>query len=258
MGLCRGWLCVGMGAQTWRGTHILQPMSSRFYNVCTLLGWPCRCRIVSTNRARSSRPYLVVAYIEGRTEFAPAHLPTFLTQCAAQLAQIHRVDGATLEVDFLPQRVQTCAELLQACPAVVDDSLSEGAIREALEAVWPLVQRNPVVVLHGDFWPGNLLWRDERIVAVIDWEDAAQGDPLADVANSRLEFLWSFGAEAMQLFTQSYQASAGIDLSELASWDLYAALRPIARLAQWGLEASVERTMRARHAWFVAQALSRL
>ena len=36
-------------------------------------------------------------------------------------------------------------------------------------------------------------WCHNRIVAVIDWEDAALGDPLADVANARLEVLMHFG-----------------------------------------------------------------
>jgi aminoglycoside phosphotransferase (APT) family kinase protein len=38
-------------------------------------------------------------------------------------------------------------------------------------------------VLHGDYWPGNVLWRDGRLVGVIGWEEAAFGDPLADLAN---------------------------------------------------------------------------
>jgi aminoglycoside phosphotransferase (APT) family kinase protein len=36
---------------------------------------------------------------------------------------------------------------------------------------------------------------------VLDWEDAAIGDPLADVANVRLELLWARGIEAMEPFT---------------------------------------------------------
>ncbi len=35
----------------------------------------------------------------------------------------------------------------------------------------------------------GMLWKDGQLVAVIDWEDAPLGDPLADVANSRLESL---------------------------------------------------------------------
>jgi aminoglycoside phosphotransferase (APT) family kinase protein len=42
-----------------------------------------------------------------------------------------------------------------------------------------------------------VLWRDGRIVAVIDWEEAAFGDPMADLANSWLEIVWHFGTAAM-------------------------------------------------------------
>ena len=70
-----------------------------------------------------------------------------------------------------------------------------------MAAAWPLVRRNPAVLLHGDFWPGDVLWQAGRLTAVLDWEDAQVGDPLADVGNTRLEFLWAFGREAMQQFT---------------------------------------------------------
>ena len=124
--------------------------------------------------------------------------------------------------------------------------------------VWPLSQQNRSVLLHGDFWPGNILWRDGQIVGVIDWEDAALGDPLADVANSRLELLWAFGIEAMQRFTHHYQSLAGIDFANLPYWELYAALRRISQIAEWGLDEITEKTMRERLRWFIAQAFMNL
>jgi aminoglycoside phosphotransferase (APT) family kinase protein len=82
------------------------------------------------------------------------------------------------------------------------------------------------VLLHGDFWPGNVLWEDGRLVAVLDWEDAAIGDPLADVANARLELLWAGGAEAKEEFTRRYRSLVpGVDLTDLPHWDRWAGLR---------------------------------
>jgi aminoglycoside phosphotransferase (APT) family kinase protein len=106
--------------------------------------------------------------------------------------------------EILGYRFQSSAEKLRERPVTVDESLDEGRIRDALEAVWPLPQRNPSALLHGDFWPGNTLWRDGQLMAIIDWEDAQFGDPLADVANSRLEILWAFGIDVMQRFTHQY------------------------------------------------------
>ena len=205
-----------------------------------------------------STPYLVIAYIEGKPEFAPSNLPDLIFQLATQLSRIHQVDGSKLDVSFLPQQANISAQKLRARPANVDESLDEGLIRDALEAVWPFPQRNTSVLLHGDFWPGNILWRDGQLVAVIDWEDAALGDPLADVANSRLEILWAFGIDAMQSFTHQYQSMTTIDFTRPPYWDLCAALRPVAQLAQWGLDDTTERTMRERHRWFITQAFEKL
>ncbi len=141
-------------------------------------------------------------------------------------------------------------------PATLDDSLHEGRIRDVLATAWPLPQRNRPVLLHGDFWPGNVLWKDRRIATgdtagisgvisgVIDWEDAAVGDPQADLANARLELFWAFGEDAMYRFTDFYLSLAQIDTANLPYWDLYAALRPIAGIDEWGLGDLALRTMR--------------
>jgi aminoglycoside phosphotransferase (APT) family kinase protein len=205
-----------------------------------------------------STPYLVIEYIEGKPEFAPTNLPDLLLQLATQLSRIHQVDCLHLDLSFLPELEQRYAEKLRERPAQVDESCDEGHIRDTLEAAWPIPQRNTSVLLHGDFWPGNILWRDGQLVAILDWEDAALGDPLADLANSRLEILWAFGIDAMHSFTQQYRSMTTIDFTHLPYWDLCAALRPVSQMAQWGLDDTTERTMRERHRWFIARAFEKL
>jgi aminoglycoside phosphotransferase (APT) family kinase protein len=201
-------------------------------------------------------PYLVTEYVEGATTVDPSHLPDAISQLAAYLSRLHAVDVSNLDLDFLPRQAQRVTSLLANRPTKVDDTWDEGRIRDTLEAVWPLPQRNPSVLLHGDFWPGNVLWRNGRIAAVIDWEDAALGDPLADLANARLEILWAFGLDAMRQFTEQYQSPTTFDLTHLPYWDLYAALRPVANISTWGFDAVTEKTMRDKHRSFVAQALN--
>lgn len=205
-----------------------------------------------------STPYVVIEYIEGKPEFAPAHSDDLILQLATHLSRIHAVNCSYLDVSFLPRQENKYARRLRERPAEVDESLHEGHIRDVLEAAWPLPQRNPSVLLHGDFWPGNILWRDGQLVAVIDWEDAALGDPLADLSNSRLEILWAFGIDAMHRFTRDYQSMASIDLTNLPYWDLCAALRPISQIAGWGLDDLTEKTMREGHRWFTGQAFMKI
>jgi aminoglycoside phosphotransferase (APT) family kinase protein len=151
----------------------------------------------------------------------------------------------------------------------VNSSLDEGRIRDTLEAAWPFPQRNAPALLHGDFWPGNILWRDSKLVAVIDWEDATLGDPLTDLAISRLDVLWIFGLDAMRSFTQHYISMMAIDYSNLPYWDLCAALRLVrlagADLAEWaaffvpfGRPDITEQTIREQYRFFVDQAFEQL
>lgn len=204
-------------------------------------------------------PALVLTYVEGAPQFAPADVGTFVRQLAGQLAQIHRLDASALDLSFLPRQAEVVSAWLRARPALLDETMSEGRIRDTLEAIWPLPPVNPPGLLHGDFWPGNVLYQEDQIAAVIDWEDAALGDPLADLANGRLEMLWAFGDDVMHSFTRAYAALIpGIDLRHLPYWDLSAALRPIGQFETWGLDAATVRTMRERHRGFVAQAFATL
>lgn len=200
-------------------------------------------------------PLLVMEFIEGEPETDPRDVESFLRQMAVHLAAVHRVDIARWDLSFLP----CLGSGWGSPPAILDESLAEGEIRAALKSRWPLAHMNGAVLLHGDYWPGNLLWREDQLVGVVDWEDAAVGDPLADVANSRLELLWALGSDAMHRFTLHYRASmAALNFSNLAYWDLCAALRPASKLSTWGLDAEVEVSMRSAHRRFIEQALAAL
>jgi aminoglycoside phosphotransferase (APT) family kinase protein len=203
-------------------------------------------------------PYIVVEYIEGGTEFRPRALPDYLLQMATQLARIHALDGTNPDLSFLPDQQTRETKRLSRRPAQLDDSLNEEQIRDVLEAAWPLPRRNGTVLLHGDYWPGNIVWNAGRLAGVIDWEDAGLGDPLCDLGKSRLDVLWAFGMEAMVSFTQHYAALTTFDFTDLPYWDLCAALRPAGKVDDWAGDEITATTMRERHPLFVAQALEAL
>lgn len=214
-------------------------------------------------------PYLVIEYIEGEMSFTPPNLDDFIRQFAGQLVQIHQVKGAARNLSFLPHSGDLCVERGRVRSAKMDASLAEGQIREALASAEPLSSRNAASLLHGDFWPGNSLWRDGRLVAVIDWEDAACGDPLIDLAKSRSEIVWILGIAAMNAFTRRYQSLMVLDYTDLPYWDLCAALRFI-RLANgdlagmaayfeaYGRSDITEQTIRKNFQLFITQAFAKL
>jgi aminoglycoside phosphotransferase (APT) family kinase protein len=211
---------------------------------------------------------VVVGYIEGESLLRLDDAPALVPRLAAQLARIHRADCPLSEFSFLPKQDALWATRLAARPTQLDNSLDEGHIRDTLAGAWPLAQINPSCLLHGDYWPGNVLWREGRIVGVIDWEDAATGDPLADLANARLEVLWAFGSDAMESFTQEYArqyASVAleapetpVDLTNLPYWDLCAALRHLANIPAIAHDPEDEARLRTQHRQFTSWAFARL
>lgn len=197
-------------------------------------------------------PYIAIEYVEGSTELPPGEEPVH--QMAEQLARIHAIDGAGPQLAFLPRFADRAA----AQPALGAEPDDARRIRDALASAWPIPDRNRPALLHGDFWPGNMLWRAGRLAAVIDWEDAAVGDPLADLANSRLEIMWALGRDAMELFTREYLAASPANMRHLPDWELYAALKPALKLSSWGLDPAAEASMRGSLRWFVGQAIEQI
>ncbi|WP_445486893.1 phosphotransferase [Niallia sp. 03133] len=202
-----------------------------------------------------SSPYIVIEFIEGRTEFTPNNIREYIHQMASCLAAVHHVDCSKLDLSFLPKQEELFIKMLDISFSSNKELLNERAVKDKIKSVLLFNHANKEVILHGDFWPGNILWNEGKLASIIDWEDAAIGDPLADLANGRLEVLFHFGIEAMNHFTNIYQSVMNkLDYTNLPNWDLFAALR-LSKFPEWGLEQNQAKLMRKRHKWFVEYAL---
>lgn len=177
-------------------------------------------------------PYLLQSFVAGDGRVPADPGPAL----AGRLAAIHRLPAAGLA--FLPRRADQVALLL--AEPLAEPPLER--IRQTLRRRWP----GPAVLdclLHGDFWLGNVIWEGGRLAAVIDWEDAALGDRLADLGHARIELLWSHGQGAVASLTSRYLALSGADPATLPLWDLVAALDKLSRLRGWGLAPAAEAAM---------------
>lgn len=105
------------------------------------------------------------------------------------LAALHRIDPATLDLPGFPSPTNV--------PDLVRHELDEwdrvlaargGDPDPALVLTIDWLRANipdyegPVVLVQGDTGPGNFMYADGRVVAVVDWELAHFGDPMDDIA----------------------------------------------------------------------------
>lgn len=204
-------------------------------------------------------PYLVIEWVEGSTELAPVDLPAALDEMARFLVRLHSLDPSSLPLPGLQPLEDPVAAVVPYLPWTEAGGraramLASGAIRR-------VVGRS--VLLHGDYWPGNVIWHGGRLAAVIDWEDARLGDPLADLATARVELLCRYGDDAMERFTDRYLAGHAdaigpLRLDSLALWELYVSAAALASMGDWGLEPAEEAQRRRRTQRFFDRAVQQL
>lgn len=135
------------------------------------------------------------------------------------LAALHRVDWETRGLGFLgipADRSDPAALELERCREL----LGRVALRPypiLREIIATLDERRPrtpqLVLVHDDYRMGNFVWRDGRIVALLDWERAFIGDPMVDVAFSRIEALAGW-CQVRGDMAARYSAASGIAIDE--------------------------------------------
>lgn len=197
-------------------------------------------------------PFLITSHVEGAPRFDVEDKLAYSRQLASTLSAVHAFDIGRHHLAFLPRLADVLALDIDA------RGRGDERTRAALRAARPGIRLNEVVLLHGDFWPGNLLWVGDQLRGVIDWEDAMLGDPLADLGKSRLEIFWALGDEAMQHYTAHYLLLRGtLDTGALPFWDLWGALR-LAHFADFARDTDAAERMQAQYDGFVAAALNAL
>ncbi|GAA1113571.1 hypothetical protein GCM10009630_08570 [Kribbella jejuensis] len=145
----------------------------------------------------------------------PAATPETLQAAADALTRVHSI--AMDPQEHLPFRPR---------PIAVDDFARDR--RTGRMPTTPLLREaddlirahgrpaEPTVFLHGDVWPGNLLWSHNRLAALIDWKTAGLGAPGVDLSELRKQVAITFGPQALTNWPQ--------DFPHTAYWDAVAAL----------------------------------
>jgi len=175
------------------------------------------------------KPFMVMSFLEG-TIFEPKESEfSFLEIMAKQLIRIHQTDIAYLPE--LPLRTDPLDGLISYLPKESRwdelSSLIKGLNKEIFEG--------EKVFLHGDFWLGNLLWKDSLIVGILDWEYAAIGDPLSDLAIACLEVRYEVGIEGIEIFKHTYSNFLDIDEYRLSLWLIFVASSTLHFINEWKL-----------------------
>jgi aminoglycoside phosphotransferase (APT) family kinase protein len=207
-------------------------------------------------------PAIVLEYVSGRPEFPGDDIAGWISEMADGLACIHRVTPDNFDLSALNDRgwdwIRAYRERMRGWAG--EDPLAL-EVMAALSHHFDSLDITGPTLTHGDFWSGNTVWRDGRIVAVLDWSGAALGDPRRDISGPRVQLVMSHGLDAADEFCAAYERAAGRSPGKMLYFDLYHGLEPYLETEHWleGAIALGEKTSpgeaHARLAKFLRRAL---
>lgn len=154
-------------------------------------------------------------------------------QCGEILARIHAIPAS----DAPPLPTKTAEDIISS---YYDLYRQEGRPRPVFELAFKWLRaripKTPVkpVLVHGDFRNGNLIIGEDGVRAVLDWEIAYVGDPMADLGWLDTN-CWRFGmidkpvggfGQRADLFA-GYEAAGGekVDPERVRFWEIMGSLR---------------------------------
>ena len=136
---------------------------------------------------RFPRPWSVYRWLDGHvlTKQRVTDVATFALDLAEFLNALYRCDPTGPEPGphsfWRGGPVATWDAEVRQAVAALGDAIDTPAVLEVWDAALAAEPQGPPVWVHGDIASGNLLVRDDKLVAVIDFGCSSVGDPACDL-----------------------------------------------------------------------------
>lgn len=196
----------------------------------------------------SKQPTSLISWIDGLPDITPADPGEWARELGRGLAAMHAVP----------------TERLAELPSLFDrgggsQRTLTGPLAAEVRSRWQEVVASPQVLSHGDYWSGNVVWRDGKLKGIVDWSSAARGPGGFDLGWCRLDLVLLFDERIADEFLAAYEAATGQPVGEIGLWDRWAAARSEDLVGSWGPNylplgrADLDRDeLRRRHAQWTA------
>jgi len=171
----------------------------------------------------SQHPTSLISWLDGGPDITPADPTSWARELGRALAAVHAVPA------------ERAAEL----PGVFEQGggsreILAGPLAAEVRSRWSELGDLPPVLVHCDYWSGNVVWRDGRLTGIIDWPAASRGPRGFDLGWCRLDLVLLFDEQIADLFLAAYEATIGQAVGDVRLWDCWAVARSEDSVGSWG------------------------
>jgi aminoglycoside phosphotransferase (APT) family kinase protein len=183
-------------------------------------------------------PGIVTGFAKGNLIMdVPPNPIDWARKLAKTLATIHSIPCGEDEQKFLLNGNEQASWFLNydSPPRYMQEFPGGSDLWHAMRDLFYRFQADSPSLLHIDYWSGNILWQEEKISAVLDWEEASYGDPAVDVGYARMNMILMGAPHAADEFLRVYETELGRKIKNLSFWELAASVRPMIDPVDWNV-----------------------
>ena len=203
---------------------------------CWLYGQGLPVPAIYASGTADQAPYVLTARPPGRSHptTGPADLEAYVERAAGLLSRLHRLGPPAAVRRVLPEvqargEIARLSSLARACG-------DDGPVEALDELAREEVEEYPPCVLHGDLQAGRVRIDARGVTAILDWENAALGDPRWDLARVGNELHRQEAHILAERFYSLYQEQSSLSTQGMTFWEALAGVQ------QWTLLAWLEET----------------
>ena len=189
------------------------------------------CKILDKN-------FMLMSQLEGSIDIPDRENLSSIKEMARNLRCIHETNTSFLP--NLPLRIDPLEDLFDYLP----HGKNGDKLKKFLSTKNNTEYKGTRVFLHGDYWPGNILWKQKKITGIVDWEYAAIGDPFSDLAVTSLELRYEYGVKGMEELLEIYSSFLPIDRLRYSLWLIFVASSTLYFIHEWKLTKDRESSMK--------------
>lgn len=179
-------------------------------------------------------PTIITSLIEGSPLVQPSDTEPWARQLVDAIVPVHETVLTASIRDLVPSLYTAMDRLFSR-----DEPTEQIAGHELgpelwtkLKGIWPSVDKSGDQLIHADYWPGNTLWKNGQLVAIVDWEEPRIGEPTWDIAVA-VQDAAIFGMDIEATVLEHHEKVSDRPLRDYEFWRMYVALSEMPDPGQW-------------------------